>query len=79
MTKWIISRSESKQPGFWHIQARTADQFCSFAVLATDKAPLSRGKSADGKHDVFTLMSDSEHGTMNVLGDIRYEGTWPKK
>lgn len=76
--KWIVSRHESKQPGFWHIQARTDDQLCSFAILASDKAPLVRGKGADGKSDVFTAMSDQSHGTMNVYGKIKYEGTWPK-
>ena len=82
---WIVSRSISKSDltrkgvGLvWHIQARTADQFCSFATLASDKAPMTRGKAADGKTDVFTLMSDQGHTTMNVLGKIEYQGTWPK-
>ena len=85
MTDWIVSRSISKSDlrkggvGFmWHIQARTADQFCSFATLCSDKAPLTRGKAADGMTDVFTCMSDQGHTTMNVFGKIRYEGTWPK-
>jgi len=79
MIEWIVSRSLSKQIGadLYHIQARTADQLCSFATLASPKAPLFRGKAADGKTDVFTCMSDQGHTTMNVLGKIRYEGEWP--
>ena len=84
MMDWIISRSLSKSDlskggvGLvYHIQARTADQFCSFALLASEKAPMTRGKAADGKTDVFTIMSDLGHSTMNVLGKIRYEGDWP--
>ena len=85
MMDWIISRSLSKSDlskggvGLvYHIQARTADQFCSFALLASEKAPMTRGKAADGKTDVFTVMSDLSHGTMNVLGKIRYDGDWPE-
>jgi hypothetical protein len=62
----------------YHIQARTADQFSSFAILASESAPMTIGKAADGKTDVFTAMSDQGHATMNVLGKIRYEGDWPK-
>lgn len=83
MQEWVISRSLSKgdlKPGgvglVYHIQARTADQFSSFAILASEKAPLKRQKSANGKADVFTAMSDLGHATMNVLGKIRYEGDW---
>lgn len=83
--KWIVSRSIANgcdlKPGghglLWHIQVRTEDQFCSFATLCSDGAPLTRGKAADGKTDVFTCMSDKGHTTMNVIGQIRYEGTWP--
>lgn len=78
MIEWIVSRSKSMQAGLYHIQARTADQLCSFATLASAKAPLTRGKAVDGKTDVFTCMSDQGHTTMNVLGKIRYEGEWPK-
>lgn len=85
MIEWIVSRSLSKSDlkrggvGLvWHIQARSADQFCSFATLASDKAPMTIGKTADGKTDVFTLMSDLGHTTMNVVGKITYQGTWPK-
>ena len=86
MTDWIVSRSlaskhDLKKGGaglMYHVQARTAYQFCSFATLCSEKAPLTRGKSADGKTDVFICMSDQGHATMNVLGKIRYEGTWPK-
>jgi hypothetical protein len=86
MIEWIVSRSLAKGGDLrkgghgilWHIQARTADQFSSFATLCSDKAPLTRQKAADGKTDVFTCMSDQGHMTMNVLGKIRYQGTWPK-
>ena len=84
MTDWIVSRSLSKSDlskgsvGLvYHVQARTADQFTSFALLASENAPMTRGKSADGKLDVFTCMSDQGHATMNILGKIRYEGDWP--
>lgn len=84
MTDWIISRSLSKSDlskggvGLvYHVQARTADQFCSFALLASENAPMTRAKAVDGKSDVFTLMSDLGHGTMNILGKIRYDGDWP--
>ena len=85
MIEWIVSRSISKsdlKKGgvglIWHVQARTADQFSSFALLASEKAPMTRGKAADGKTDVFTCMSDQGHATINLLGKIRYDGTWPK-
>ena len=39
---------------------------------------MTIGKAADGKTDVFTVMSDLSHATMNILGKIRYEGTWPE-
>lgn len=83
MTEWIVSRSLSKsdlKKGgaglIYHIQARTADEFCSFATLCSQSAPLTRGKAADGKTDVFTCMSDQGHTTMNVLGKIKYTGDW---
>jgi len=86
MQEWIVSRSLSKSDlskggvGLvYHIQARTADQFCSFALLASEAAPMTIGKAADGKSDVFTIMSDLGHSTMNILGKIRYDGDWPKK
>ena len=86
MTEWIVSRSlaskhDLKKGGaglMYHIQARTADQLCSFALLASENAPMHFVKSVDGTMDVFTVMSDQGHATMNVLGKIRYDGTWPK-
>jgi hypothetical protein len=86
MTDWIVSRSLSKKHDLkrggagliYHVQARTADQLCSFAMLCSESAPLTRQKAADGIHDVFTCMSDQGHATMNVIGKIRYEGSWPK-
>lgn len=86
MIEWIVSRSLAKKHDLkkggaglmYHVQARTADQFCSFATLCSEKAPLMRGKAADGVMDVFTCMSDQGHATMNVLGKIRYDGDWPK-
>lgn len=86
MIEWIISRSLSKKHDLakggvgliYHIQARTADQLCSFATLASEGAPMHRGKAADEKTDIFTCMSDQGHTTINVVGKIRYEGTWPK-
>lgn len=85
MTRWIVSRSLSrsdlKRGGaglVYHIQARTADQLCSFATLCSESAPMTRIKAADGVSDVFTCMSDQGHTTMNVVGKITYEGTWPK-
>jgi hypothetical protein len=83
---WIVSRSLSKKHDLgkggvglvYHIQARTADQLCSFALLASENAPLLLSKTCDGKSDVFTAMSDQGHATINVVGKIRYEGTWKK-
>lgn len=85
MTDWIVSRNlaskhDLKKGGaglIYHIQARTADQLCSFAVLASESAPLTRQKAVDGVTDVLTVMSDQGHATMNVVGKIRYEGKWP--
>jgi len=87
MTDWIVSRSlaskhDLKKGGaglIYHVQARTSDQLCSFATLCSENAPLARLKGADGVTDVFTAMSDQGHATMNVVGKIRYEGTWPKE
>lgn len=86
MIEWIVSRSLSRKHDLkkgglgliYHVQARTADQLCSFATLCSERAPMTRGKAADGTTDVFTCMSDHGHTTMNVVGKIRYEGTWPK-
>lgn len=86
MTKWIVSRSlaskhDLKKGGaglMYHVQARTADELCSFATLCSESAPLTRGKAADGKTDVFTCMSDQGHATMNVFGQITYTGDWGK-
>jgi hypothetical protein len=86
MTKWIVSRSLSKKHDLakggvglvYHIQARTADQLCSFAILASERAPMTKTKAADGVHDVFTCMSDQGHATMNIIGEIRYDGSWSK-
>lgn len=85
MIEWIVSRSLASKHDLgkgglglmYHVQARTVDQFCSFATLCSENAPMTRGKSANGKMDVFTCMSDQGHTTMNVVGKIRYEGTWP--
>jgi hypothetical protein len=85
--EWIISRSPASKHDLrkggvgliFHVQARTADQLCSFATLCSESAPLTRQKAADGVTDVFTAMSDQGHATMNVVGKIRYEGTWPKE
>lgn len=75
-TNWIVERTLSKGLG-WHIQARTDDQFCSFAIVVSAKCDTAhRGKAANGKMDVFTVASDIGHGTMNVLGKIRYAGDW---
>lgn len=84
MTEWTVSRSLSKRHDLtkggagliYHVQARTADQLCSFATLCGNKAQLYRGKSVTGKADVFTCMSDQGHTTFNVLGKITYTGDW---
>jgi len=76
MNEWIVSRTMSKDLG-WHVQVRTADQLCSFALLTTSKnKTFLRTKAADGKTDVFTVMSDTGHATMNVVGKIKYTGDW---
>ncbi len=75
--KWTIEIGPSKDLGY-HIQARTADQLCSFAVLISEKnQTILRTKAADG-NDVFTVMSDTGHATMNIYGKITYKGKWPK-
>lgn len=77
---YTISREKGRVKGFYHVQARTGDQFSSFATLAPENANILRAKSADGTADVFTLsftIPDSPfHVTMNVLGIIKYEGEW---
>ena len=75
--KWEVSCGPAKGGGY-HVQARTADQFCSFALVVPDLSRAIRGKAADGKTDVFTLTLGTGQGTMNVLGKIKYTGTWPK-
>jgi hypothetical protein len=85
MMDWIVSRSlaskhDLKRGGLglmYHVQARTADQLCSFATLCSEKAPITRQKAADGVTDVFTAMSDQGHATINIVGKIRYDGEWP--
>jgi hypothetical protein len=61
MTSWIVSRSLAKKSDLrkggvglvYHIQARTEDQLSSFALLASESAPMTRMKAADGIHDVL--------------------------
>ncbi len=77
--EWTIERGPSRQPGFDHLQVRTTDQLCSFATLIGKDANVLRQKAADGKSDVFTLMGDTGHTTMNVIGKITYQGKWPKE
>lgn len=85
MADWIVSRSlaskhDLKKGGLglmYHVQARTADQLCSFATLCSEGAPITRQKAADGVTDVFTAMSDQGHATINIVGKIRYDGDWP--
>jgi hypothetical protein len=81
MEKWIVSRSRANikataTPGVWHIQARTEDQLSSFVCIATDNVNLLRGKTWDGKKDVFTLSDTYTGATMNVVGQIEYTGDW---
>jgi hypothetical protein len=85
MGDWIVSRSlaskhDLKKGGLglmYHVQARTADQLCSFATLCSENAPITRQKAADGVTDIFTAMSDQGHATINIVGKIRYDGEWP--
>ena len=77
MIEWEISFSPAKFKGY-HIQARTKDQLCSFAVVVEDMETMYRGKTANGKGDVFTIMGPGG-ATMNVVGKIKYTGKWPKK
>lgn len=76
MSKWTISRSPAKGLKGWHIQARTDDQFNSFACVATKDAHILRAKSGGGDMDVFTLTQLDPHVTFNVLGKITYTGDW---
>ena len=77
MQKWIVSCSQGHGL-FWHIQARTADQLSSFVCLASDEVNIYKGKTDNGKLDIFTLTEPRSGSTMNVVGKIEYEGTWPK-
>lgn len=72
---WIVTRNPSNPPGSWHVQARTSDQLCSFAVVVAPACPIFRGKTPNGL-DVFTLTVGTGQATMNVVGRIAYEGTW---
>lgn len=76
MISWIVSRSRARDPRFWHIQARTADQLSSFACTVFSDTNLLRTKAADGKADVFTLSQLEPHVTFNCFGKIKYEGEW---
>jgi hypothetical protein len=76
LQEWTISRSRSRTGDGWHIQARTADQLSSFAVVVWHGASLLRTKAASGKGDIFTLGQLDPHMTMNVVGKITYTGDW---
>jgi hypothetical protein len=39
-------------------------------------ANVYRGKTADGKNEVFTLGQHEPHVTFNVVGKIRYVNDW---
>ena len=73
---WTISRSRSRDGAGWHIQARTEDQLSSFACVVMLGANVYRGKTADGKNEVFTLGQLEPHVTFNVVGKIRYVNDW---
>jgi hypothetical protein len=76
MQKWKISRSRARMDVGWHIQARTEDQLSSFVVIAHEGTSIYRGKTADGKGDVFTLTDPGTMATMNVVGKIEYTDNW---
>lgn len=76
--KWEITCGPAKGGGY-HVQARTADQFCSFALVVPDLDTMTKMKAADGKSDIFTLVVGTGQGTMNVIGKIKYTGKWPKQ
>jgi hypothetical protein len=73
--EWTISRGPANPTGL-HFQARTKDQLCSFAVVTASEPNIHRGKTADGKLDIFTLYDDATKATMNVVGKINYAGEW---
>jgi len=82
MQDWEISRNLARDGMSWLIQCRTKDQFSSFAVVARkDGTNISRGKSATGDCDTFTITTGSLAEptvgvTMNVCGKISYSGDW---
>lgn len=82
---WIVERTPAnkdfpRSPAAWvHMQARTADQFSSFAAVVPDDAPMTRIKG--GVADVFSLSytnpASGHHVTINLVGKIDYKGDWP--
>jgi hypothetical protein len=76
LPEWTISRSPSRDGMGWHIQARTADQLSSFAVVIWKGATILRTKAASGEGEIFTLAQLEPHMSMNVVGRIRYTGNW---
>jgi len=75
--KWTISRSVAANLG-WHIQARTADQCTSMAVVPgptpAGMLNIHRNKAPNG-FDVFVLTVGMVV-TMNIAGEITYVGDW---
>lgn len=76
MQKWTISRSRSRDGKGWHVQARTDDQFTSFAVVIRKGTNYLRTIAENGKDEVFIVVQMEPHVTFNVLGKIKYEGDW---
>lgn len=75
MIEWTVTCGPAKPLGY-HIQARTKDQFSSFALVVPDLSTVRKGKAADQKTDVFTVVLGTGQGTMNVVGKIKYTGVW---
>lgn len=76
MEQWTVSRSRARANLGWHIQARTADQLCSFVAIVGEGASYLRTKASDGKSDIFTLTDPATMATMNIVGKIKYVQDW---
>lgn len=80
---YIITRTPARGGASWHIQCRTEDQMSSWVLVVGDDAVLNRSRglpqSGTGiRDDIFCLVYGYPPGTMNVIGQIKFTGKWPK-
>ena len=80
-TRWTVEVGPMRGEIDWlHVQVRTKDQLSSVAFTTMVNTLHVKKTKTPGGIDVFTLVgSIPGHVTINLVGVIKYIGTWPAK